>query len=135
MDEPLEEWRRAWREAAALMSDAGLEALRDALEAGDEALVQGVTVLPVPMSWNTDRPVSGACLIGYAFWRGDGLETPEEIEDAFARVGAGVGAAMGEPSALRRLTNAYDAWTREEMTRLLLPEVLLAIEQRRAVAP
>lgn len=126
----MESWRKVWREAAKLLSTPGLLALKQALETDDPRLLQGATTEPPPLHCVQDWPCEGACLISLPGWLGDGLMTVAAIEEHFARICFEVDQVCGEPAACRHLLNWYDETPRDEMRKLLLPEVQLALEQR-----
>lgn len=129
----MEEWRSVWREAAKLLPTEGLVALRDALAADDPALEQGGTVFPPAVLDHRDGEVKAACPIGFALWRG-GCSTPAAVEEGFAAVVRDVDSATGGIAAIRFFTNVIDEeWSRADMLRELLPEVIMAIEQREGV--
>jgi hypothetical protein len=131
--ELIEPWRRAWRAGLApLLGPRHLEALRDALLRDDPALIQGGTTLPPALRSTLDWPAEGACLIGYAGWKAGGLETVGEVDEFFTRVFQKASEPLGEPTACRALTNAYDEWPREEMIANLLFEVEREIALRGA---
>jgi hypothetical protein len=83
--------RLAWDALAPLLPDAGLRALLAAAERDDPALVQGVTTdcgdadPEADVCW-LDRPVTGACVLGYCAWQGEGLTTCAEVEEAFTKL-------------------------------------------------
>ncbi|HLJ96276.1 MAG TPA: hypothetical protein VKU02_24090 [Gemmataceae bacterium] len=129
--ESLTAWQRAWRYGIApSLSAKGLLALQQALERGDPALIQGATIVPPPLQAVQNWSVEAACAIGYAGWRGEGLNTVAQVEAFFAHVCFEADQELGEPAAASYFLNAYDTWTRSEMRRLLLPEVNLALAQR-----
>lgn len=128
----MESWRKVWREGLApVLSTVGLEALAQGLAADDPRLIQGATTLPLPVAGVEDWPVEATCVVGYCAWQGEGLQTVGEIEEHFAQVCGAADAALGEPGACRWFLNWYDEAPREEMRRLLLEEVELALAQRR----
>lgn len=127
----METWKKVWREAVApLMPTKGLEALRHALVNNDPRLLQAMTAEPPPLMFTQDWNVEGACLIGYCGWHGNGLETVGEVEEFFARACFDADQALGEPAAVRWLINFWDETPREEMFRLMLPEVIIELDRR-----
>jgi hypothetical protein len=106
-----------------MLSRNALEALRDALRDDDPRLIQGATTTPPPLQCVQDWPVEAACVIGYAGWQGEGLETVAEVEEFFARTSYQIDLACGEPAGCRFFLNWHDETPREEMRRELLPEV------------
>ena len=129
----MESWRKVWRDGLApLISTAGLEALRTALSNDDARLLQGATTTPPPVQCVQDWPVEAACVLGYCGWQGEGLQSVAEVEDYFARLCFEVDQRLGEPAACRWFLNWFDETPRDEMRRLLLPEVQLLLAERRA---
>jgi hypothetical protein len=134
-ERPLESWRDCWRRGfAPQISDAGLEALRRALLQDDPTLIQGGTTVPPPLQCCQDWPVERACPVGYAGWRGDGLQTVIEVEEYFAALCFAADQRLGEPAGCRHFLNAVDEWPRAEMIRQLLTEVDAELVRRREVA-
>jgi hypothetical protein len=127
----MEQWRRTWRDGiVGQLSTAGLEALARALRADDPRLIQGCTTSPPPLQCVLDWAVEEACLVGFCGWQGDGLETVAEVEEFFARVCFACDQALEEPAACRWTLNWFDETPRDEMRRLLLPEVERALASR-----
>jgi hypothetical protein len=132
----MESWRKVFRDGLApLLSDAGLAALRAALAADDVRLLQGQTTTPAPMQCVQDWPCEAACPIGYAAWKGDGLETVAEVEEFFAICCFKVDQALGEPAACRWWLNHWDETPRAEAIRELLPEVDRELARRAGLIP
>jgi hypothetical protein len=130
------DWRKVWRDAVApLLSTPALEALKAALESDDARLIQGATSEPPPLGCVQDWPVTGACALGYCGWRGDGLQTVGEVEEFFARLCFEIDQRLGEAAGCRWFLNWFDETPRDEMIRELLPEVALALEERRGSVP
>lgn len=129
----MESWRKVWREGLVPhLSTASLEALRTGLMGDDPQLLQGATTTPPPLQCVQDWPVEAACALGYCGWRGERLETVAEVEEFFARACFEADQRLGEPAACRWFLNWYDDTPREQMRRLLLEEVDLALAERRA---
>jgi hypothetical protein len=80
------------------------------------------------------RPITAACAIGYAAWKGDGLETVLAVDLAFRRTLEGIDGLLDEKGGCREFLNRFDTWTRAEMIREMLPEVTLALAARKAGA-
>jgi hypothetical protein len=128
----MESWRIVWREGVApQLSVAGLEALRQALIEDDKRLIQGATTTPPPLQCMQDCGIEGACAVGFAAWRGEGMETVGEVEEFFARVCFETDGRLGEPTACRRFLNWFDDTPRAEVRRLLLEEVDRTLARRR----
>lgn len=124
----MESWRETWRNGVAkALSLAGLAALKAALEADDQALLQGATCMPPPLACFSDWPVEACCPIAYLGWKGDGLVSVADVEEAFARACYEVDQALGEPAACRWFINWADTTPRDEMRRELLAEVELTL--------
>lgn len=127
----MESWRKVFRVGfAPLMSHAALAALRDALRDDDRKLVQGCATIPPPLACVQDWPVEAACPIGFAGWQGDGLTTVGETEEYFARLCFEADQALGGPAGCRWILNWADETPRDEMRRLLLPEVQAELTRR-----
>src|SRR5215203_7259553 len=127
----MESWRKVWRDGLApVLSTAGLKALRKALAKDDARLTQGSTTTPPPLQCVLDWPCEGACVVGYAGWQGDGLETVGEVEEFFARCCFEADNRLGEPAAVRYFLNWYDDTPRDEMRKQLLAEVERALADR-----
>lgn len=127
----MESWRRVFREGVApQLSLAGLQALARGLIEDDERLMQGSTTAPPPFLCMQECAVDGACGVGYCAWQGDGLRTVGEVVDFFARICYETDQHFGEPTACGWFLNWFDDTPREEMRRLLLPEVQCAIDER-----
>ncbi len=128
----MESWRKVWREGIApLLSNEGLEALRQGLANDDARLMQGATTSPPPLQCVQDWPVEGACALGYCGWLGEGLETIGEVEEFFARMCFEIDQRLGQPAGCRWFLNWFDDTPREEMRRLLLAEVARSLAERR----
>ena len=120
----IEAWRKVWRHGIApQLSRAALEALRQALAIDDPRLLQGATTAPPPLQTVQDRPVEGACPIGYSGWQGDGLATVGEVEQFFADTCHAADRLIGEPAGIRYFTNFWDDSPRHFARLLLLAEV------------
>jgi hypothetical protein len=129
----METWRKVWREGVApVLSTNGLNALRVALTVDDPKLLQGATTSPPPMQCVLDWPCEGACLIGYAGWRGDGLKEVGEVDEFFARVCFEADQRLGEPAAVRYLLNWFDDTPRDEVRREMTREIDRALAERGA---
>ncbi len=128
-------WQKAWFAAAPLLSTEGLEALAKALRNDDTRLLQGATCTPPPLSCVQDWPVEAACLLGFCAWKGDEGFTVAQTEEFFAKTCFTIDQAMNEPAGCRWLLNWYDETPRDEMRRLLLPEVEMELARREDVFP
>jgi hypothetical protein len=127
----MESWRKVWRDGLAPhLSAAGLEALRQALMADDERLIQGATTVPPPLMSVQDWPVEAACVLGYCGWQGDGLATVGEVEEYFAKMCFEADKALGEPASCRWFLNWFDETPRPEAVRELLAEVNRTLAER-----
>jgi hypothetical protein len=120
-----------WRQGfAPLLSTAGVQALRDALQVDDPRLMQGATTAPAPMLCVQDWPVESACVIGFCAWQGEGLETVGEVDQFFAHACYEADRRLGERAACRRFLNWFDDAPRMEMRRQLLGEVNRMLAER-----
>jgi len=127
----MEPWRKVWRDGfAPSLSTAGLEALRTALMTNDGRLLQGATTSPPPMACVQKWPVEATCAVGFCAWHGEGLDTVGEVEEFFARSCHEADERLREPAACRYFLEWFDDTPRDEMRRLLLDEVNLALSQR-----
>ncbi|HEX3151000.1 MAG TPA: hypothetical protein VHR66_23170 [Gemmataceae bacterium] len=127
----MESWRTVWRDGfIPVLSLGGLEALREALVADDQRLVQGSTTMPPPLMCVQDWPVEAACALGICGWHGEHLQTVGEVEEFFARCCFEADRRLGETAACRWFLNWFDDTPRDEMRRELLGEVQRAIEDR-----
>jgi hypothetical protein len=127
----MESWRKVWREGIVPeLSTSSLEALRTGLARDDPKLLQGATTTPPPLQCVQDWPVEAACVLGYCAWQGEGKKTVGEVEEFFARMCFETDQRLGEPAACRWFLNWIDDTPRDEMRRLLLEEVELALAVR-----
>lgn len=129
----MESWRHAWRKGFAPLLDVmALRALKRGLEVDDERLCQGATTVPPPLNCTQEWACEAACAIGYCGWQGCELDTIGEVEEFFARMCFSADQLLGEPAGGKHFLNWYDETPREEMRRLLLEEVNLALEKHDA---
>jgi hypothetical protein len=127
----MEAWRTVWRKGfAPLLSTARLESLRKGLADDDKALIQEATTLPPPMQCCLDFPCEGACGIAYSAWKADGIGTVGELEEVFADLIFRADTLLEEPAGCRYFLNWFDETPRDEMRRLLLPEVERELSSR-----
>ncbi len=123
----MEMWKKVWREGVLpLLSQDHLEAIRDALMTDDPRLMQGGTTTPPPLQCVMDWPVEAVCLLalpGMVDCGGWGQATVVEVEERFGKMCFDVDNLIGETAGCRWLLNWYDETPRDEMRRLLLPEV------------
>jgi hypothetical protein len=128
---PSAAWRRVWRLGIApKLKTVGLLALHRALVTGDPELVQGIVMEPAPFGHLGGFPVSAACAVAYAGWKGVRLETVAEVEDFFARVCSYADQALGEPAAIRYFMDWFDETPAELMRPALLAEVTAELCRR-----
>jgi hypothetical protein len=128
----MEAWRKVWREGfAPQLSTDGLEALRKALEADDPSLIQRATTSPPPLACVTDWPVEGACAVAYGIWKGGGTGLVGDVEEAFAKACFNCDEALDETAGCRWFLNFFDDTPRDEVRRLLVPEVVRELNRRR----
>jgi hypothetical protein len=93
----VETWKRILREGLlrALTEDE-LHALRRGLAADDPALQQGFMTLPPPLECLHDWQVEAADLLAYPAWRGRGLKTVKEVEEAAWALCSAIDARLGD---------------------------------------
>ena len=130
----MESWRKVWRDGLApLISTEALEALRSALANDDVRLLQGATTTPPPLQCVADWPVEAGCALGFCGVienGGFGDCTVMEAEEYFARCCHDCDTVIGEPAACRWFLNWFDETPRDEVRRLLLPEVKRTLAER-----
>ncbi len=125
----MESWRKVWRDGfAPCLTDAGLIALRTALDTDSPKLIQGATTKPPPLLCVQDWPVEASDAIGLA--AGVKETTVGGVEECFAKACFEADARLGEPAACRWFLNWFDDTPRDEMRRELLAEVELALAAR-----
>jgi hypothetical protein len=128
---PCERWRVVWRQGLApLLSTPELVVLRDALAGDDPALLQGMTSQPPALKVCGDFAPEGACLLGYAGWRGLGLATVGEVEAYFGFLCYECDRHLNDLKASCEFLNVYDGWPRDRMRFELLPEVEAEMARR-----
>jgi hypothetical protein len=129
-------WRRVWRLGIApKLYTGGLLALRRALVTSDPELVQGVITEPAPFGHLGDFPVTAACAVAYAGWKGEKLETVAEVEEFFARVCSYADQTLGEPAAIRYFIDWFDETPADRMRLALLAEVTAELRRRSPRTP
>jgi hypothetical protein len=127
-------WQFVWRNGfAPILSTPALLALKYALEKDDPALIQGATTDPPPIPAIADWPVTAACALAYAGWRGEGLDTLGAVEEFFALACHRADQQLGEPGACRWFLSWYDETPRADMRRLLAEEIDRTLAERRAM--
>jgi hypothetical protein len=129
-------WQKVWREGLApRLSTSGLHALRRALVADDERLLQGDTTCPPYLDSLQDEGVQAACAVGYCAWKGgDGLFTVAQVNAQFERICWGADVALKEPAACRVFLHWFDHTPRKEMRQQLLEEVNRTLDERKNMA-
>jgi hypothetical protein len=128
----IEAWRKCWREGFQPdLTTFQLEALYEALEKDDKALLQGTTTTPPPLLCVQDWPMKGACAIAYTGWKGLDLHTVAEVEEYFARACHLADQRLGEPGACRYFLNWHDETPRNEMRNALLAEIKWELFRRK----
>jgi hypothetical protein len=119
----VETWRRILREGLLRsLADDELQALRRGLADEDPALLQGMMTLPPPLECVNDWAVEGADLLAYPAWRGRGLKTVREVEEAAWALCSAIDARLGEGAA-KELLAWYDGTPRADVLAVLLGEV------------
>lgn len=130
----IESWRNVWRKGfAPILPTDCLKALAEAIEKDDNRLIQGGTTMPPPLMCVHDWPVEAGCALGYCGAvnsGGLGVSTVGNAEEFFAQACFQADQRLGSPAECRYFLNWFDDTPRDEMRRELLPEVLLAIQER-----
>jgi hypothetical protein len=90
-------------------------------------LIQNATTFPPPLDCASDWPIAAACAVALACWKGHGLTTVGQVEEAFALACAAADARLGAPAACRYFLNWYDESDRAAMRHALLAEVERAL--------
>ena len=129
--EPIEDWRRVWRETYPMLSTSSLLALECALIDDDPTLIQKANTSPPPIKGIDDWPVEAACLLAFRGWK-EGLRTVSECEEYMARLCFEIDQQVGVPAGCRWLLHWWDNTPRSEAIAALLPEVRRAIAERQA---
>ncbi len=132
-EEPLPDWKRAWRAFARHISPRGLQALRDAIQHDDSRLIVKHTIEPLPFMSQLDWPVECACPIAYTAVEvrgGFGKAIVSQVEQDFTDLCYQADLELGGPSECRHLLNWVDEIDRSVMLAQLLPEVELALCQK-----
>ena len=126
----LEPWRKCWRIGfVPQMSERQLTALRVALEMDSPELVQGHTAIPI---CDGTAACEGACAVGYACWRGDGLVSTFQVYQRFAEVCFEADRLIADPAGCRWFLQWFDDTPREEVRRDLLGEIDAELARRPA---
>ncbi len=127
----MESWRKSFVEGILpSISDRGLLALYRALAANDPALIQGQTTEPIPDRDTQGEPVTAACAVALAGWKGERLDTVAEVEDYFARIVVEADRRLGQPGATRYFFHFHDRSHRAVVRLALLAEVEKALAGR-----
>lgn len=130
----MESWRTVWRSGfAPILSTAGLEALKVALETDDPRLAQGLTTTPPPLWCVQGWICEGCCPLafcGVIDAGGFGVATVGDAEAAFSKFCFEADQRLGEPAACRWFLNAIDDTPRKQMFAELLAEVKLELARR-----
>jgi hypothetical protein len=125
-------WQEVFRKGMApALSTPALLALKHALVTDEPTLLQGITTSPPPLRCVENWPVEAACLVAYGPWKGDGLRTVIEVEDAFTIICARMDLCdRTDKPACRHLLNWWDDTPRAEAVAALLPEVNNELRRR-----
>ncbi len=131
----MEAWKKVFREGIVpLLTRDQLLLLKKGIEEDDQALVQGVTCIPPPLSCVEDWPVESCCALSYIGWK-SGLLTVKEVEDFFAKICFNIDKQIGEPAACRWFLNAWDDNPRKKVFFEVLEEINLALGEQKSVHP
>jgi len=129
----MEPWREVFRDGLApTLTTSQLQALAVGLRTDDPALVQGATTCPPALHSVREWPCQGGCLISYAGWKADGIETVGGVDEFFNQTCKSIFDRTNLYSASRALVNWFDDNPRAEVFRELLPEVERALTLRSA---
>lgn len=127
----MESWKKVWRDGVEpLLTDEGLQALRDALIRDDPKLIQGATSQPPPLQCVQDWPCEAACALGYCGWVSEGLITVGDVENWFSDMCFKIDQRLGEPAGCRHFLTFFDETPRNKMRTELLAEINLAMVGR-----
>ncbi len=130
----METWRKVWRVGVhPLLTVDQLESLRKAILSDDPRLIQGATCTPPPLSCLQDWPVEAACLFAFCGVEdhgGFGECKVAEAEEFFAKLCFDMDQNIGVAGGCRHVINWFDETPRDEMRRLLLPEVQRSIAEK-----
>jgi len=135
-EQATEPWRQVFRNGfAPHLPVAGLIALREALVEDDHRLIQANTTWPPAFGVLGEGTVSnqaeGACAIGYCGWQGEtDRQSVASVEEFFMRLCDKANAALDELTACAVFLNWHDDTPRDEMRRLLVPEVDRELRRR-----
>jgi hypothetical protein len=127
-------WQLAWRAFLPSLPTAGLDALATDVADDERYLIQNATPFPPPLDCASDWPIAAACAVALTAWKGQGLSTVGQVEEAFARACAAASERTGDPTGARYFLNWFDETDRPTMRRELLAEVNLALKDREVVA-
>jgi hypothetical protein len=133
-DRPPQAWQLAWRAFLPSLPTAGLDALATALADDEPYLLQNATTFPPPLDCASDWPIAAACAVALAVWKGHGLTTVGQVEEAFALACAAADARLGAPAACRYFLNWFDETDRKAMRHALLAEVERELADRDRMA-
>jgi len=114
------------------ISTNGLLALLQALEADSPDLIRGGTLLPVPYILRLDDPVEAACAIGYCGWKGEGLNTVNDVEHYFGNQCSNASQRMGQELSSGWFLNWWDDNPREVVVPKLRDMVVEVLEERKS---
>lgn len=127
----MEAWKKCLREGFFPdMPTEGLVAALDALDRRDPALIQCLTAASNDITPEGEGRVCGACFVAYVYWRGEGLETNRQVQEAFARACLGADERLGEKAGCRYFLNKYDESVRNDFFPVLAVEVSLELYRR-----
>ena len=107
--------------------------LRHGMMTDDMRLIQGATTYPIPLASTANWECEGACLVGFTAMD-EGVNVAV-VEEAFSKWCFDVDQLLNEPAGCRWLLNWFDGSPRDEVRRLLLPEVNLELRRRLELVP
>lgn len=128
----MELWKRTLRDGIfPQISTPGLVAVMEALERDFPTLIQHSTTMPPPSMIFAGDPCEGADFIGFTGWQTqEDCHTVEQVEDYFVRVCLACDDVFNERAAVRYWLTFWDETPRDELRRLVLPEVRDELRRR-----
>lgn len=117
-------WQHALRLILPQLPASGVAALRIALRHNDSRILQGGTTRPTATHASRLVPVDAADPIAYALWRGRGLRTVGQVEDAWHElVSTTIGLCATRGGSVFDLIRWWEETPRAEAVAQLLREL------------
>ena len=95
--------------------------------------MQGCTTDPPPLQCVADWPPKAACLVAYAAWQGEHLETVGEVDKRFGEICQECDRLVGEWGGCQHLLNWWDDNPESEVRLCLMPEIQAELNRRKFV--